>query len=153
MEHYLRWGSQRGVARKHCGDVRAARAVPHPFPDDYSRRDPSLLWVNKSRDVRNSNPDAELRSDIYAAVANVPPALHGRVLEWVLGEDVKAQSRGDAGAMKELMMLPPLPLSKARPCPRYTPRSDRTFFSPSRTLDKGGGYNGHLLSSPEGTVN
>ncbi len=55
------------------------------------------------------------------------------------------------------------PLSKARPCPRYTPRSDRTFshrrlrfalnftplvprsdrifFSPGRTLDKGGGYN------------
>ncbi len=29
------------------------------------------------------------------------------------------------------------PLSKARPCPRYTPHSDRTFFSPGRTLDKG----------------
>ncbi len=30
----------------------------------------------------------------------------------------------------------PLPLSKARPCARHTPRSDCTFFSLSHTLDK-----------------
>ncbi len=31
---------------------------------------------------------------------------------------------------------------KARPCPRYTPLSDRTFFSPGCTLDKRGGTPG-----------
>ncbi len=45
------------------------------------------------------------------------------------------------------------PLSKARPCLRHTPRSDRTFSSPGRTLDRGGeGYIQYCIISPSTLV-